>query len=77
MKSNLIITIVCTGIYHVEAFCVKQETLSAAQLQISQAVKLCLSTVMIKTLYHLSAYCQVEILLLYVALRNRHEQIKQ
>lgn len=36
MKSNLIIAIVCGGIYHVEAFCAKQETLSATQQQISQ-----------------------------------------
>lgn len=61
MKSNLIIAIVRTGIYHVEAFCEEEETLSASQQQISWQLKLCLSAMKIRKLYHLLAYYQTEI----------------
>ncbi len=69
MRNNLITAIVFSGIYHVEAFCVKLETLSATQQQISQEMKLCLSAVKIRTLYHLLAYYQVQILLFSDAYR--------
>lgn len=69
----MIIAIVCMGIYHVEAFCVKQETLLATQQQISQQQKLSLSTMKIRALYHLLAYYQFEILLFCAACRLKKQ----
>lgn len=54
MKRNLIKAVVCTGIWHVEAFCVKQETLSATQQQINQQLKYCQSTMKIRALSSVS-----------------------
>lgn len=69
----MIVVIVCMGIYHVEAFCVKQETLLATQQQISPQQKLCLSTMKIRALYHLLAYYQFEILLFCVVCRLKKQ----